>query len=214
MEFKNCFDNIVKEFSTGKYGTQIQKAKQEFFSLSGTVYEDSREYIDRINLFLDWYVFDRNLDEEDLTPLKMYIFMHDKNIDEEQKGLLQGMDTSVSSLFIVKELRRDSVKVKDMFTGIKYEVHDDYFLSFVHKGDIFQGRIINIGKKKIFGVGFCFHYPEAESYIKGEIKKIRNMERSYHLDLMMRLALMKVKTVEYPHVDVRDIYSTKPLVRF
>lgn len=214
MNFKSCFDKIVSEFSSGKYRVQVERARQEFFSLSGTVHEENREYTDRINLFLDWFVFERSLEDEDMTPLNMYLFDHGKDMPEEEKKMFEGMRSSVLGLFIVKKLREDSVKVRDLFTDKSYNVDDDYILSFAHKGDIFQSRIITIGKKNIFGVGFCFHNPGSESYTRSEIKKIKNMDRAYHIDLMMKLALMKVKTEEYPHVPTKYIYSENPKVRF
>ncbi len=214
MEFKNYFDKIVEEFSSGKYRTQIEKAKQEFFSMSGTVHEEDREYVDRINLFLDWYVFERMLDEEDMTPLNMYYHLHEGRMDENEMLVLNGMRASLTGLFLVKKLRSDSVKVKDLFTDKTYNVEDDYFLSFAHKGDLFQGRIIPVKGRNTFGIGFCFHAPETETYIRSEIKKIKNMDRNYHVNLMMRLALMKIKTEEYPHVEIKYIYSKEPRIRF
>ena len=214
MNFKYCFDKIVVEFSTGKYRQQIEKAKQEFFALSGTVHEENREYQDRINLFLDWYIFERQLDEEDLKPLEMYLFLHGDKFSEEEKDIFEGMKRSISSLFMVKKLGADSVKVKDLFIGKSYNVEDDSFLSFAHKGDLFQGRIVPVSDKYNFGLGFCFHNPDTEGYIKKEIKKIKNMDYAYHVNLMMKLALMKVKTEEYPHVPIKNVYSEKPTIRF
>jgi len=213
MTFKNCFDEIVIEFSSGKYREQIEKAKQEFFLLGGTVHEENEEYTDRINLFLDWYVFERKLDKEDVTPLNMYFITHTDDISEQEKIILEGMKNSITGLFIVKKLRDDNVKVKNLFTDNSYNVEDDYFLSFIKKGDIFQGRIISLNEKNIFGNGFCFHNPETESYIKSEIKKIKNMDKTYHMNLMMKLASMKVKTEEYHHVLIKHIYDEQPKVR-
>ncbi|MEI6093565.1 MAG: hypothetical protein WCQ47_07805, partial [bacterium] len=76
MDFKIYFEKVVEEFSSGNYRLQIERAKGEFFSLSGVVHEDSRNYIERINLFLDWYVFDRSLDDDDLIPVVLFYDRH------------------------------------------------------------------------------------------------------------------------------------------
>jgi hypothetical protein len=214
MEFKDCFEKVLTDFGEGSYRPEIEKAKYEFFAVSGTVHEDSPSFLERINLFLDWYVFDRKLDNDDLTPLEFYWEKHLSSISDEDKKLFEGMKNFVSGVFFVLSVNSERVKVKDFFTGEVYVVQDNYVVNLVNKGDIFQGRLIPLQDKNIFSRGFCFHPPETVGYIKAEVKKIKNMGHPYHTAFMARLALMRLKTEEYSHVPVDHIYSEEPKIRF
>ncbi len=214
MEFKDIFEKILQEFGVGPYRVEIENAKYEFFAAAGTIHEDNENFIERINLFLDWYVFDRKLDNDDLTPLSFFCEKYKSSFTEEEKVFFEGMNNFVSSIFFVQSVNKDRVKVKDLFTGEIYKVYDNYVMNLVNKGDVFQGRLIPLKDKNIFSRGFCFHPQETVGYIKSEIKKIKNMGHAYHTAFMARLALMKLKTEEYSHVPVAHIYSEEPKIRF
>jgi len=214
MEFREQFQNILTEFGEGAYRPEIEKAKYEFFTASGNVHEDSSNFLERMNLFLDWYVFDRKLDNDDLTPLEFYYEKHHASFSESEERFFEGMRSFISSVFFVKSVNRERVRVKDLFTGEIHEVSDSYVINLVNKGDVFQGRLFPIEGKSIFSIGFCFHPQETVGYIKSEIKKIKNMGHPYHTAFMARLALMKLKTEEYSHVPVAHIYNEEPKIRF
>jgi len=214
MEFREVFDKILQDFGTGTYKPEIEKAKYEFFAVSGSVHEDNANFLDRISLFLDWYVFDRKLDNDDLTPLEFFCEKHSPSFTEEEHVFFEGMNNFISSIFFVKSVNRERVKVKDLFTGKTYKVSDNYVMNLVNKGDVFQGRLIPLKERNLFSRGFCFHPQETIGYIKTEIKKIKNMGHVYHTAFMARLALMKLKTEEYSHVPVEHIYNVKPKIRF
>ena len=214
MGIRNYFERILEEFSQGAYRAQIEKAKNEFFGLSGVVHEDSPLYLERINLFLDWYIFDRTLDEDDLTPVNLFYDRHHERFAPDEENIYSGMTRSINSLFIVRSVSDDLVVIKDLFAGNRYKVEDSYILSLVNKGDLFQGRLIPVKRGYIFSRGCCFHDTDARNYIESEIKKIKNMIKLYHQSFMMKLALMKLKVEEYPHVPISDIYSDQPKIRF
>ena len=214
MELRQVFEKILKEFTEGPYRPETEKAKYEFFAVSGAIHEDHVNFSERINLFLDWYVFDRKLDAEDLTPLEFFYEKYGASFTEEEKVFFEGMNNFISSIFFVKSVNKERVKVKDLFTGQTYKVCDNYVMNLVDKGDVFQGRLIPLKDKNLFSRGFCFHPQETVGYIKAEIKKIKNMGYVYHAAFMARLALMKLKTEEYSHVPVDHIYSERPRVKF
>lgn len=214
MEFKIYFEKVLEQFSSGDYLLQIEKAKGEFFAVSGVVHEDSPLYLERINLFLDWYIFDRTLDNDDLIPVILFYDRYHDRFNSDEEIIYSGMTKSLSSLFIVKRVNDDSVVVKDLFSRKKYKVTDNYVLGLVNKGDVFQGRLIPVKRGYIFSRGFCFHDQDCRNYIESEVNKIRHMAKSYHKSFMMKLALMKVKVEEYSHVPIRDIYSEQPKIKF
>ncbi len=48
-------------FTTGDYYKEVFQAKQEYFEKAGVVYEDDDEFENRMCIFMDWYIFDRDL---------------------------------------------------------------------------------------------------------------------------------------------------------
>jgi hypothetical protein len=214
MDYKGKFERILEEFSTGKYLQEIERAKQEFYSMSGVVHEDNPLHFERINLFLDWYIYERKLDDEDLSPAELFYDRHLNDFDEEDRAFYKAVLNSVSSLFLVKTKASTYIRVKDMFVGEVYTVDDGKFIDLVNKGDIFQGRLISLDRVRIFSSGFCFHDQDARAYIDSEIKKLKKLSKEYHYSFMMKLALMKVKSKEYYHVPIKDIYTENPKVVF
>jgi len=214
MIYKEYFERILEDFSKGKYRQEIEKAKQEFFAVSGIVHEDNPLHFERINLFLDWYIYERKLDDEDLSPAQLFYDKNSNSFSHDDEIFYKGLLASISSLFLVKTKLSTYIKVKDMFTRNVYKVNDKKFIDLVNKGDIFQGRLISIGEGVTFSSGFCFHDQDARAYIDSEIRKIKSLPRDYHQSFMMKLALMKVKSKEYDHVRIRDIYTEQPKVAF
>ena len=214
MKLSAYLGMLIKEFTTGPYQGQVQKAREEFFEQSGTVHEDSPVYKERMDLFLDWYVFDRKLEEDDLTPVELFIERNTDKFSNEEKQVFDGMIDSISSLYLVKEVSSSRLRVKDMFTGKSYKVEEPELVDLLNKGDIFQGRIVPFMGGFVFSEGFCFHDQEARSYMESEIRKIKSMPKHYHHSFMMKLALMKLKTMEYNHVPIKYIYSDAPKVSF
>jgi hypothetical protein len=75
------------------------------------------------------------------------------------------------------------------------------------RGDIFEARIIPFKGSFEFSRGFCFHPTDMESFILGEIKKVRYQDKSRQTKLIMQLASMKLKHLRFSHIDIKHIYT-------
>ena len=214
MEIRNLYEKILKEYSTGVYREEIVNAKLEFFRHSGVVHEDNVLYNERIHSFLDWYIFDRDLSNEDISPVRLYCKKYSDYLESNEAQLLGSFTNSIHSLFLLKKINKKNLYIKDIFTAKKYMIMDLNLANFIKKGDVFEGRLIINNGRYVFLKGFCFHPPETRSFIIGEIKKVRNLEYEQRISLIMRLAMMRVKVEEYPHVEIKSIYSKNPKVIF
>ncbi len=65
-QIQRYLDPVIDEFTTGEYYREVYAAKQEFFEKAGIVYEDDPEYEQRMSIFMDWYIFERDLPGVDL----------------------------------------------------------------------------------------------------------------------------------------------------
>ena len=75
------------------------------------------------------------------------------------------------------------------------------------KGDLFEARLIPFKGRFEFSRGFCFHPVEMESFILGEIKKVRYQSTEKQTKLILQLSNMKLKHLRFNHIDVRHIYT-------
>ena len=208
-EMQNKLEPVIQEFTTGEYYSEVFKAKEEFFERAGVVYEDDAEFEQRMNLFMDWYIFDRDLPGVDLPPIRYYIRKNASRFTEEEKKLYENLSTSIHSLFLLKRftLFGKNLIIQDLFSKKSYIVIDSKLKFAFSSGDIFEGRIFPLLGKWYFAQGFCFHPVEMRSFIMGEIKKIRHQEQSRHLKLILQLAQMKLKHQRYSHIDVHHVYG-------
>jgi hypothetical protein len=160
---------------------------------------------------LDWYLFDRPLNGVDLCPVKMFMFEEGKGLSEDQKSVFEGITRSVHSIFEFLKLKGSDVYIKDMVTGEKYVIEDSEIRHGFSKGDIFEGRLIPFKDRYVFGDSFVFHPLSSKSFIKKQIKQIKYLDEKQRLKLIHKLSIMKLKTHQYSHIDVKHIYTETPV---
>jgi len=200
---------VIRPCTTGDYYPEVVRAKEEFLERAGVVHEDDVEFEQRMNLFMDWYLLDRDLPGVDLPPIRYYIRQHQAEFTPEDKQTFEDLSNSIHSLFLLSRFTffGGNLVVQDLFSRKKYLVLDPKLKFAFSKGDIFEGRIFPHEGKWHFTQGFCFHPVEMGSFIFGEIKKIRFQEKTRHLKLILQLAQMKLKHQRYSHIDVKHIYG-------
>lgn len=207
--YKKYLEPLIEEFTTGDYYREVFNAKQEFFEKAGIVYEDDPEFEQRMCLFMDWFIFDRDLPGVDLPPIKFFFKKNKDKFTNEELGIYQDLCNTVHSIFTVKGFGwgKSTVVVRDLFSRKKYKVQHTEFSRAFNRGDLFEARIIPIKKKYEFSKGFCFHPVEMRSFILHEIKKVRYQERSRQTKLILQLSAMRLKQSRFNHIDVKHIYS-------
>jgi hypothetical protein len=201
---------VIQEFTTGDYYSEVFRAKEEFFNRAGVVHEDDAEFEQRMNLFMDWYLFDRDLPGVDLPPIRYFIRQKQASFSPEDRAIFEDLSNSLHSLFMVSRFtffgKNKNLVIQDLFSRKKFVVINPLKKVAFSTGDIFEGRIFPHEGKWHFTQGFCFHPVEMRSFILGEIKKIRFQEKSRHLKLILQLAQMKLKHQRFSHIDVKHIY--------
>jgi hypothetical protein len=211
MTIQPYLDRILEKYSEGRRYDEVRKAKEEFFARAGKVAEGSELFESQMRAFIDWYLFDRPLDGVDLCPVKMFIFEFEKELAPEEVEIFREITKSVHSLYEFLKIRGDDVYLKDLITGEKYVVEESEINRGFTKGDIFEGRLIRFQNRYVFGGSFVFHPQDVRSFIKKQIKTIRYLDDKQRLKLLHRLSTMKLKTEQYSHIDVKFIYTEKPL---
>ena len=207
--YNKYLEPVVEEFTTGDYYREVYNAKQEYFEKAGIVYEDDPEFEQRMCLFMDWYLFDRDLPGVDLPPIKYYFRKNRERFSNEELSIYRDFCSTIHSVFRLKRftLLRKNLVVEDLFSNQVYSVADVDLNRGFARGDLFEARIVPFKGGLEFSKGFCFHPIDMESFILGEIKKVRFQEKARHTKLILQLSAMKLKHLRYNHIDIRHIYT-------
>jgi hypothetical protein len=207
--YQKYLEPIVEDFTTGEYYREVYNAKQEYFDKAGIVYEDDVEFEQRMCIFMDWYIFDRDLPGVDLPPIKYYFRRNKDRFSSEELNIYRDFCSTIHSVFRLKRFtwNRKGFVVLDLFSGKTHTVTDTEISRGFARGDLFEARIIPFKGGNEFSRGFCFHPADMERFILGEVKKVRFQDKSRQTKLILQLAAMKLKHLRFPHIDIRHIYK-------
>lgn len=209
--YEKYLEPIVEEFTTGEYYREVYNAKQEFFDKAGIVYEDDSEFEQRMCIFMDWYLFDRDLPGVDLPPIKYYFRKNKDRFSNEELNIYRDFCSTIHSVFRLKRhaFFGKGLVVQDLFSNKTHRVVSSEIDQGFTRGDIFEARIIPFKGAFEFSRGFCFHPVEMRAFILGEIKRVRFQDKSRQTKLILQLSSMKLKHMRFNHIDIRHIYSSK-----
>jgi hypothetical protein len=209
MMYQKYLDPIIEEFTTGEYYPEVYKAKHEFFEKAGIVYEDDSEFEQRMCIFMDWYLFERDLPGVDLPPIKYFFRKNKDRFSNEELAIYGDFCRTIHSIFRLKRTAwfSQGLVVQDLFSRKSYTVNDNELNQGFTRGDVFEARLIPFRGTYEFSRGFCFHPVEITSFIQGEIEKVRHQDRNRQTKLILQLASMKLKHLRFNHIDIRQIYN-------
>ena len=210
--YEKYLEPIIEEFTTGEYYREVYNAKQEFFDKAGIVYEDDSEFEQRMCIFIDWYLFDRDLPGVDLPPLKYYFRRNKERFTNEELNIYRDFCSTIHSVFRLKRhtlFGSKALVVQDLFSNQTHTVTGSEINRGFTRGDIFEARIIPFKGGFEFSRGFCFHPVEMGSFILGEIKRVRFQEKNRQTKLILQLSSMKLKHQRFNHIDIKHIYTSK-----
>ena len=201
-------DHIIESYTLGDFAYEVKQAKHDFFKMTGTAFEDDPFFEERLDLFLEWYLFTRPLKDYDLPPVKQFYKEQEGSLNVEEKEIYVGFTQTLHSIFQLKKIRNDQYFINDLFAdkSICAMEPKSFVLSL---NDIFEARLIPFKEKYYFGKGFCFHPPQSRPFILQRIKKIKHLDVEFKERLLLEFAQMRLKHDRYPHIDLQHIYSLK-----
>src|SRR6185503_9401026 len=117
---------VIEEFTTGEYYPEVYKAKQEYFEKAGVVYEDDSEFEQRMSIFMDWYLFERDLPGVDLPPIKYYFRKNKDKFASEELSIYRDFCSTIHSIFRLRRMtwNRKGLVIIDLFSNKKHVVMD------------------------------------------------------------------------------------------
>jgi hypothetical protein len=182
---KETFDLLIQKITQDQDSNDILEARRDYQKIAGEIYEDDRSYEPRMGLFLEWYVFDRKTPGQEKSLFEKFVEQNGgSGVTEELKKAHQFSD-NINGIFVVKKIRADEVVALNLLDDKKYSVKESEGKILFHKNDLFEGRIVKVDDSYYFSPHFCFHPPDAEKFIKSEVKMIVSARDIYLKELKL-----------------------------
>ena len=184
---------------------EILLAKNQFFKTTGIIRDSDPSYLNRINAFLLWFIFEWKMDDNKLIPLHLILSSAEDEIKDFNFTLCHQLVPHVQSLFEFIKTHKVITHVKDVFSKIKYKVPDESCMIGVESGTFFETRLFVINETLCFSNYFIFHPKEVNKQILAQIKLIIN-RKDLVPKLLMKLHEFHTKWENYRNMEINYIY--------
>ncbi|MBI5178656.1 MAG: hypothetical protein HZA04_05300 [Nitrospinae bacterium] len=195
-------DELIAYASESRHAKQLEEAREVFYFKSGKTNEDDPDFVQRMNTFLEWFIFDHRPGGVGSKSL------FDRYMAEKRPGLSSGelvqriaLSKHVHSLFQVKSCSGGVVKVRDLASRTTYIVTDDDTLE---RGDVLEARVVLLGDGCFFTYTHCLHPKGALKSIKTELKKWK--QKALDEEFFSKLQGMQLKWRRFRQISINDIY--------
>lgn len=200
-------DELIERFGAGEHVREISEARAEYDERRGVVFEDEELYEAWTQAFLEWYVLERVGARAAFPPAAKALAAE---TDPRRIQVLRALLTSHRSLFEVGAAQPGCVELTDMIGGGVFAVDEQRELHGVERGDVLETRIVGLRSAVHFARTFCYHPPGTRESIAVHVArwKLAGKDR---LDILDRIASLKVKTLRYSNLSPEKVYERPEL---
>jgi len=193
---------------------EILKAKQEYFEKTGgEVHEEDRCYEARMQAFFNWYLLDRKL-PEGATIVEKYLREKGAELPGSEKDVLLGCTQSRLSIYeyrgtggIFSRPQKGQVRIRDAATGEDFDVTERRQMHGLDIGDLFEARLVPVGRQYHFSTSFTYHPREARPEIKREVKRRKKLGEVDMRSLVWELERMALQHERFRNVQLSAIFN-------
>jgi hypothetical protein len=201
-------DKVIAWATGPERQEEILRAKEEFRQRTGEFHEDDKSFEGRMAAFLEFYLFDRPLEEGGVPPVSAFLQEQGAALASDELPFLEALARSVHAIFEIRKLgTRHGLRIRELLSGTDYEIYERRELVGLHKGDILDARIVRWDDESwVFTGAFLYHPVEARKPVLKEAKRRRKADAS-PLDFAWDLARLQLKLERYRNVAVENIYK-------
>lgn len=206
--FHGIYDAMVQYASEGSLADELARAKGEYFERTGELFESDPSFERRMASFLEWYVFDRPLEDHDgLTPAKLWV--REQNAAEDERTRMLEVARSMPSLFEYRKVKGDRLHAIDLLTNARLKVFERREPAGLDAGDILEARLVDYGGELYFTEVWSVHPREARRLILKAAKSFRKSAGGFsaRLDLVHQVARLSNRCERYRHVSPKQIFE-------
>ncbi len=206
--FKKTYERVGRFFTRTGYLEELGRAKNTYFERSGKVFEDDPSFEHQMSMFLEWYLFDRNLEGLSIPPIRVYYLMFGEKVEAEELESLKSMQRTVRSLCVYQGSKGNHEVFEDMVSGEVRRIEKDGSLMGLNRGDLVDLRMVSFKDEWHFCDTIQVHPRQTKDFIAKEIKK-RSITKPEQLnDFLFELSHMKWKKEHYQHLSVEQVYKS------
>ena len=196
-----------------EYREPIREAKAKYFRAAGEVFEDDPFFEQRMNCFLEYYLFDYSAGPGGKSTTALVIERGKATLAPEELVAFAGFDRGIHSVFELRKKSGDILHVNNLYDGEKYEVFERRTLAGLDKSDIFEARLLPFGERLHFSNAFVFHPKEVKKFVVTELKSFKEQGQPKPTPVLHRLAYIRLKFDRERRADAAKIYSRDTMAR-
>ncbi len=198
-----CIDQVATQFADRPSEGEIQRARTEYDTRRGRIYDDDELFESHMASFLEWFVLERAMDHG--APPAV-LALRDDATEQPEAELLRALAASHRSLFEMLQQRPRSVQLMDLIGGGRWRVDQDQPMEGLERGDILEARLVPWQGGVVFGPVFCFHPRAARGCIMKLIEEDLQ-QGGPGPDLVFDLAEMRLRYSRFRNIAVDHIYT-------
>lgn len=182
-------------------------ARQRWFLNNGEVFEEDRQIELRMSGFLEHYVCDRITPATGKTPARTRYELALTDETPEQAAAYRCFTETVHGLFEVQKISQREVRLKGLFSGIRWDVTERRTIVGLVVGDVIEARLLPFGGALFFSPAYVFHPHEAAHLIKEEARRLLK-EGPLDVPAFVQLCAQRsLKSERYRQIAVEKIYD-------
>ena len=193
---------------------ELVKGKEEYFAQTGgEVHEEDRCYEQRMQAFFNWFLFDRK-GFDGSTPVERYLREKGAELPGKEKDVLLGCTQSRLSLYEYRARSgffsrpgKGQVRVRDAITGEDFDVTERRQMHGLEIGDLFEARLVPLGRTFHFSTSFTYHPREVTRQIRREIKRRKKAGQVDAREFCWELERMALQHEHFRNVSIDAIYN-------
>jgi hypothetical protein len=206
--FGPYFERVAARATAERNLVEVRRARREFQELTGRFEEDEPWFEQRMTLFLEWYVLDRE-GPTGLTPAEQFMVEEHAQLGDEERDVFAGFCATHRTLVRIERWQEARLGVTDMIGGAVWSVHQGDAMVGLQKGDLLDVRLVPFRGLLHFGQGVIFH-PRAAAETIQEILAEAHGRGLLSVDLLNLLAEQRLRFERQRNVKVRLVYRLPP----
>jgi hypothetical protein len=187
---------------------EVRRARREFQDLTGKFEEDEPWFEQRMTVFLEWYILDRE-GPDGLTPAERFLLQEGSRLNAKERQIFSEFTSTQRSLFRLDRWHGGRIELTDVVGGGAWSVHQQYPMVGLQKGDLIDHRIVPFESELYLGRGMIFHPRVASDHIYQMLAQAHAAGK-LSFELVNLLASIRLRFDRYRHVKVRHVYRLPP----
>ena len=132
--FYEYMERLIEAVTTKDFSEEVIKAKEEYFSKAGGIFDDDKSFENRMVSFTEWYCFDRRSKKYQKIPLDHFIDANTPTWNKEEIDIYTGFLKNIHSIFHLKKIQKGQVVIKDLHDSKKFTVSQKQSNLFYKRG--------------------------------------------------------------------------------